>query len=103
MVPREFSVEGRTAIVTGAGGGIGRAIATVLAEAGADVALLDLSLVRAEETAHAVEKLGRKALPLMVDVASNEQVGAGVEKVVARFWILGILFGLSAIATLKIR
>ena len=43
MVPREFSVEGRTAIVTGAGGGMGRAIATVLAEAGADVAVLDIA------------------------------------------------------------
>jgi NAD(P)-dependent dehydrogenase (short-subunit alcohol dehydrogenase family) len=91
MVPREFGVEGRTAIVTGAGGGMGRAIATVLAEAGADVAVLDLAFARVEETAHAVEKLGRKALPLKVDVASEEQVRAGVEKVVARFGTVDIL------------
>jgi NAD(P)-dependent dehydrogenase (short-subunit alcohol dehydrogenase family) len=91
MIPREFGVEGKTAIVTGAGGGIGTAIATVLAEAGADVAVLDIALARAEETAHAIEKLGRRALPLKVDVSSDEQVRATVEKVVSHFGTVDIL------------
>ena len=91
MIPREFSVEGKTAIVTGAGGGIGTAIATALAEAGADVAVLDIALARAEETAHTIEKLGRKALSLKVDVASDEQVRATVEKVVSHFGKVDIL------------
>jgi NAD(P)-dependent dehydrogenase (short-subunit alcohol dehydrogenase family) len=91
MVPREFSVEGRKAIVTGAAGGMGTAIATVLAEAGADVAVLDLELARVEQTAHAVEKLGRKALPLAVDVSNNDQVRAAVDTIVARFGAVDIL------------
>jgi NAD(P)-dependent dehydrogenase (short-subunit alcohol dehydrogenase family) len=91
MIPKEFGVEGKTAIVTGAGGGIGTAIATVLAEAGADVAVLDIALAKAEETAHAIEKLGRKALPLKVDVSSDEQVRATVEKVVSHFGTVVIL------------
>jgi len=91
MIPKEFGVEGKTAIVTGAGGGIGTAIATVLAEAGADVAVLDIALAKAEETAHAIEKLGRKALPLKVDVSSDEQVRATVEKVVSHFGKVDIL------------
>ncbi len=91
MVPREFSVEGRKAIVTGAAGGMGTAIATVLAEAGADVAVLDLDLARVEQTAHVVEKLGRKALPLAVDVSNNDQVRAAVDTIVARFGTVDIL------------
>jgi NAD(P)-dependent dehydrogenase (short-subunit alcohol dehydrogenase family) len=91
MIPREFGVEGRKAIVTGAGGGMGRAIATVLAEAGADVAVLDIAVARVEETAHIVEKLGRKALALKVDVASDEQVQAAVQKVVSHFGTVDIL------------
>jgi NAD(P)-dependent dehydrogenase (short-subunit alcohol dehydrogenase family) len=91
MIPKEFGVEGKTAIVTGAGGGIGTAIATVLAEAGADVAVLDIALAKAEETAHAIEKLGRRALPLKVDVSSDEQVHATVEKVVSHFGTVDIL------------
>jgi NAD(P)-dependent dehydrogenase (short-subunit alcohol dehydrogenase family) len=91
MIPKEFGVEGKTAIVTGAGGGIGTAIASVLAEAGADVAVLDIALAKAEETAHAIEKLGRKALPLKVDVSSDEQVRATVEKVVSHFGKVDIL------------
>ncbi len=91
MIPKEFGVEGKTAIVTGAGGGIGTAIATVLAEAGADVAVLDIALAKAEETAHAIEKLGRKALPLKVDVSSDEQVRATVDKVVSHFGTVDIL------------
>jgi NAD(P)-dependent dehydrogenase (short-subunit alcohol dehydrogenase family) len=91
MVPREFGVEGKTAIVTGAGSGMGRAIATVLAEAGADVAVLDIAFSRVEETAHTIEKLGRRALPLKVDVSSDEQVHAAVEKVVSHFGGVDIL------------
>ena len=53
-------LDGRVAIVTGASRGLGRAMAQALAEAGADVALASRSVAELEETAHAVEKLGRR-------------------------------------------
>ena len=91
MIPQEFSVEGKAAIVTGAGRGIGRAIATTLAEAGADVAVISRTRAQIEETAHAIEKLGRKALALRLDVSREEQVEQGVKQVVAAFGRVDIL------------
>jgi NAD(P)-dependent dehydrogenase (short-subunit alcohol dehydrogenase family) len=91
MVPNEFSVEGKTAIVTGAGRGIGRAIAMTLAGAGADVAVFSRTRTQIEETAHRIEELGRRALPVPLDVSSEEQVNKGVEKVLSEFGKVDIL------------
>ncbi len=91
MIPSEFGVEGKAAIVTGAGRGIGRAIATTLAEAGADVAVISRTGTQLEETAHMIERLGRKALPLQVDVSSEEQVEEGVRRVLSAFGKVDIL------------
>jgi NAD(P)-dependent dehydrogenase (short-subunit alcohol dehydrogenase family) len=91
MIPKEFSVEGKAAIVTGAGRGIGRAIATTLAEAGADVAVISRTGAQIEETARMIEKLGRKALPVQLDVSKEEQVGKGVERVLSAFGRVDIL------------
>ena len=60
----------KIAIVTGAGQGIGKAIALRLANAGADVAIMDLNLAAAEAVAQAIEGIGRKALPLQADVSA---------------------------------
>ena len=91
MIPSEFSVEGKAAIVTGAGRGIGRAIATTLAEAGADVAVISRTRTQVEETAHIIEKLGRRALPLQLDVSSEQQVNEGVGRVLSTFGKIDIL------------
>ncbi len=56
-----FDLTGRKALVTGAGRGIGRAIAEGLARAGADVALAGRDLSALEETAAAIQALGRRA------------------------------------------
>ena len=63
-----FSLEGRKALVTGAGRGIGQAIAVALAESGADVALASRSEAELRETAELVEAAGRKAAVLPVDL-----------------------------------
>ncbi|WP_040950018.1 SDR family NAD(P)-dependent oxidoreductase [Gorillibacterium massiliense] len=76
-----FSVEGKTAIVTGAGRGIGRALAIGLAEAGADVALFARTQSDLEEVAAEVRKIGKKAYPLRVDVTQREEVESAVEEV----------------------
>lgn len=69
-----FQVDGKTAIVTGAGRGIGRALAIGLAEAGADVALLSRTKEDLESTAQAIEALGKKAYPIQADVSKREDV-----------------------------
>ena len=91
MIPREFSVEGKVALVTGGGRGMGRAIATTLAEAGADVAVISRTRTQLEETAHLVEKLGRRALPVALDVSEEESVNEAVRKVLSAFGRIDIL------------
>jgi 3-oxoacyl-[acyl-carrier protein] reductase len=69
-----LSLEGHTAVVTGAGQGIGRDIALLLGDAGVDVALLDVNLDSASETASMVEAKGRTALALKCDIGNIGQV-----------------------------
>ncbi|MCC5988577.1 MAG: SDR family oxidoreductase [Pararhodobacter sp.] len=67
---------GRVAVVTGAGRGIGRALAEGLADWGADVVVTDRKLEQAEETAQAIRARGRRACPLTWDVTDREAGGA---------------------------
>jgi 3-oxoacyl-[acyl-carrier protein] reductase len=76
-----MSLQGKTAIVTGAAQGIGRAIAECLAQAGADIAVADLDPGRSVETVASVEKFGRKALNIKVNVADANETKAMVEQV----------------------
>jgi NAD(P)-dependent dehydrogenase (short-subunit alcohol dehydrogenase family) len=86
------------ALVTGAARGLGRAIALALAAAGADVAL-GLRDRRADAGLPAeIEALGRRALPLQLDVARTEQIGPAVEATVERFGRLDILVNNAGIA-----
>ena len=75
------TLEGRTAIVTGAARGIGRAIAEKLASEGADLALCDMREEWLADTADAVRAHGRSALCLGVDVSKAEEVDRAVQKV----------------------
>lgn len=65
---------GRTAVVTGAAAGIGRAVSCELIRRGADIIAIDLD--PADDTADAVRQLGRKVLPLQADVSDPRQVEA---------------------------
>ena len=71
-----FDLAGRTALVTGAARGLGRAFAVGLARAGADVAAADIDRAGAERTAGVVRALGRRALALDVDVTDWASVVA---------------------------
>ncbi len=86
-----FDLEGRVALVTGAARGLGRAIATAMANAGADVALGLRDAGRDRGVAGEVEALGRTALPLQMDVTSLEEIRAAVDAVVERFGRLDVL------------
>jgi len=66
-----FSLKGRKAIVTGASGGIGRACALALADAGADIVLASRSLNDLKNVAKEVESKGSKALPIAVDLLTD--------------------------------
>jgi 3-oxoacyl-[acyl-carrier protein] reductase len=83
--------EGRVALVTGASQGIGRACALVLAEAGAQVALGSRNLPKLENVAKEIEALGRKALPLQLDVSNRDSISEGVAKVLESWGKIEIL------------
>jgi 3-oxoacyl-[acyl-carrier protein] reductase len=86
-----MSLQGRVAIVTGAAQGIGRAIAETLAQAGADIVVGDIDPGRSLETVNAVEKLGRRALNVKVNVAEADSTKAMVEQVLKAWGRVDIL------------
>jgi NAD(P)-dependent dehydrogenase (short-subunit alcohol dehydrogenase family) len=86
-----FDVEGRTALVTGAARGLGRAIALALAHAGADVALGLRDVADAADLEDEIVAMDRRALRVQMDVLDLEQVRAGVDDVVAHLGRLDIL------------
>jgi len=78
-------LEGRTIVITGAGRGIGAGIARVAAAAGTRLALVDLDLATARQTARALETEGTEALAIEADVSKAEAVDAAVLRVLERF------------------
>ena len=90
MLP-ELSLAGRTAIVTGAGRGIGRAISLVLAEAGADVVVTARTTSEIESVADELRALGTNPLAIATDVAQSSSVNAMVEETVRQYGKVDIL------------
>jgi NAD(P)-dependent dehydrogenase (short-subunit alcohol dehydrogenase family) len=86
-----FSLEGRVAIITGGGTGIGRGAALVLAEYGADIVLAARRPEPLEATAKDVEAFGRRALALTTDVTSSEQCQRLVDTTLHEFGRVDIL------------
>jgi NAD(P)-dependent dehydrogenase (short-subunit alcohol dehydrogenase family) len=87
----KFRLDGKAAIVTGAGGGIGRAISVALARAGAAVAACDVNAASAKATADLVEAVGARAAAIACDVADEASCRRAVEDAVARFGALHVL------------
>jgi NAD(P)-dependent dehydrogenase (short-subunit alcohol dehydrogenase family) len=86
-----MQLEGRVAIVTGGGSGIGRAFAIGLAGEGASVVVADIDNDRARAVVVELEEAGAEALSATVDVSHSEQVDAMIEAAVDRFGRLDIL------------
>lgn len=74
-----MSIEGKAVLVTGAGQGIGRAIALRLANDGAHIAVVDMNDAKMQPVAEEVEKIGRKATTFRADVTKRDEVYAAVE------------------------
>ncbi|HYX12051.1 MAG TPA: glucose 1-dehydrogenase [Candidatus Acidoferrum sp.] len=86
-----FDLDGRTALVTGASRGLGRAIALALAHAGADVALGVRESSAAAELVARIEAMGRRAVAVRMDVLDLDQIASAVDEVVKRLGSLDIL------------
>src|SRR5580698_9133219 len=86
-----FDLTGKTAFVTGASRGIGRAIAVAFAEAGADVALVARSADGLAETAEAIEAVGRKACVIQADVTSYDAVADAVAAAIDQLGSLDVV------------
>ena len=88
----------KVALVTGAGSGIGRAVALRFANEGASVAASDISIANAQETASMVEELGGRTIALSGDVSVGEDAEAMVEATVSEFGRLDILLNSAGIS-----
>ena len=86
-----IDLSGKVAVVTGAGRGIGAAIAGAFAEAGADIVVADLNNESAQQTAHRLTGLGRRALAVSADVGDPLRVSQLFDIVRAEFGRLDIL------------
>ena len=83
---------GKSALITGAGSGIGRATAELFAEEGASVAIVDLDSQAAETTAASIRRHGRTALAFVADVSSADQVTGAVDSAARELGRLDILY-----------
>ncbi|MBY0401371.1 SDR family oxidoreductase [Myxococcota bacterium] len=92
-----FGLRGRVAVVTGAASGIGRAVAEVFAEAGAQVALGDLDANGAEVVAKGIRERGGQAVAQRVDVSQRVEVESLVARAVREFGGLDVLCNIAGI------
>ncbi len=96
-----FDLSGKVALVVGGHGGIGKAIALGLAEAGADVAVASRNLEALTRTCGDIESKGRKSLAVTVDIVDEKQVNEMVGKMLETFPRIDILVNAAGLAIRK--
>ncbi|WP_202804088.1 SDR family NAD(P)-dependent oxidoreductase [Crystallibacter crystallopoietes] len=93
-----FDLSGEAAVVTGAGSGLGKAIAEILAQAGASVGLIDVDRERLDAVAAGIEAQGGKTFGVAADVAAVDSIAAAVEDIKDYFGRLDIVFANAGIS-----
>jgi len=96
-----FDLSGRVALVTGAGGNLGSAMATGFAEAGADLMVCDINAETVQATAEAIRRLGRRAVPVAYDVSDREQIREMFQMLDREYGRIDILGNVAGPAVLK--
>ncbi|AIY04238.1 gluconate 5-dehydrogenase [Planococcus sp. PAMC 21323] len=86
-----FNLDGKTAIITGGGRGLGAMMAEAFAEAGANIVVCSRKVEACQETANKIEKMGVKALALACDVTSESDVESVIQKTLEKFGSIDIL------------
>jgi 2-deoxy-D-gluconate 3-dehydrogenase len=92
MVLQMFSLKGKSGIVTGGGSGIGKAIATGLVKAGAEIVLVGRRQERLEQAVKEMEPFGGPIIPLRADVSKMEDIRAVVDHTLKQFGKIDFLF-----------
>ena len=92
-------LENKVSLVTGAGQGIGRAIALAFASEGSAVVVNDINLDTAQATAQEIITMGGKALAIRADVSRKDEVNSMVEQVITNFKKIDILVNNAGIQT----
>lgn len=96
-----FKLDGKKALVTGGGRGLGKEMAVALAEAGADVAVAQRRVEEGEETAKEIRKLGRQAIAIRADMSKEADIEQMVKTVVDKFGRIDICVNNAGIAKWK--
>jgi len=97
-----LDLTGKVALVTGAAQGIGKAVAILLAQRGADLIISDINLEKAEETSKEIAVLGPRAMAIRANVAVVEEVEKMVQAIIERFGQIHILVNNAGIARDKL-
>ena len=97
----EQRLNGKVAIVTGSGHGIGKAVALRLAHEGADIIVADIDIKSAEQTAQEILAVDRRAVAHSIDMADISQIRPMVERVVNDFGRIDILVNVAGVALTK--
>jgi 2-deoxy-D-gluconate 3-dehydrogenase len=92
MILEMFSLKGKSGIVTGAGSGIGKAIAKGLVQAGAEIVIVGRNRERLEKAATEIEKFGGPVIALQADISKMEEIKKVVDRAVKEFGKIDFLF-----------
>src|SRR5690349_8544096 len=93
-----FSLEGKTAVVTGGGSGIGRAIAGLFAQQGAQVIVADLNEAAANELVDQIKAQGGRAIPMVSNVADQAQSASAMAGIISKVGRISILVNSAGIS-----